>query len=533
MPFDDQILLLPRSNYWNWLQACKEYAMTFGPNLTPDPGVAARYMAPRQVVTFPVFPGAYPEIGDPLAWFHAQAQGVRLDPIETGSPEALAKKLRRRVRQNDRYGARDRPFHLLWPTDYAVVTQPFGVNPQIYRRYGMPGHEGVDFRALTNSNVYACADGQVYEVYTDPKSHAYGIHVRVQHQDGYKTVYAHLARPLVHKGDVVQAGQLIGRADSTGNSSASHLHLSLKRDGATARQETTYPKDILDPTPFLVWPASAAGKAKALPRQAVPLGLNLVRAAGLGPDDVALAVRSKTQAVMVSARESQETIEGLRSAVPGLRLLARLGEDLAPEAQRPTRFVADVAADVNRLQSLGIRDFELGAYPNEHRAGFGWLWKDGAAFGEWLSETGLCLREVFPEIRLGYPCLAPGEDVVGRQEGAARFLRQSEGGAEDMDWIGVACALGGGNDVLQLCLAAFPEKPILVTELTAEGTASGPEAQAIRLSDFMARLEPGSVDIVLHRAAEIASNSQRPGSDWEAWQILAERDAFAGRPEPV
>ncbi len=213
MPFDDQILLLPRYNYWDWLQACRPYMLTFGPNATPDPGVAARYMAPRQVVTFPRFEGAFPEIGEPLSWFRQKAAGVRLDPVEAGSPAEMAEAVQRRVHENDRYGARRRTFHLVWPTDFPVVTQPFGINPQVYRRYGMPGHEGVDFRALTNTNVYAGADGEVYEVYTDPKNHAYGIHIRIQHEDGYKTVYAHLAKALVHKGEPVHAGQLIGRAE--------------------------------------------------------------------------------------------------------------------------------------------------------------------------------------------------------------------------------------------------------------------------------------------------------------------------------
>jgi len=113
MPFDDQILLLPRHNYWDWLQACRPYMLTFGPNATPDPGVAARYMAPRQVVTFPRFEGAFPEIGDPLSWFRLKAAGVRLDPVEAGSPAEMAEAVQRRVHENDRYGARRRTFHLV------------------------------------------------------------------------------------------------------------------------------------------------------------------------------------------------------------------------------------------------------------------------------------------------------------------------------------------------------------------------------------------------------------------------------------
>jgi len=359
--FDDQILLLPRQDYWAWLQAARPYVLAFGPNVTPDPGVAARYMAPRQVVTFPRLAGAFPEIGDPLAWLRKNAEGVRLDPVDATSPALLAKDLQRRVRQNDRYGARRRSFHLLWPTDYPYVTQPFGVNPQIYRRYGMPGHEGIDIRAPTNSNVYACADGEVYQVYTDAIHHAYGIHVRIQHDDSYKTIYAHLARPLVREGDPVVAGQVIGRADSTGNSSAAHLHLSLKRDGATARGETTYPKDIIDPTPFLVWPsANTAQAAKGLTARARH-GVNLARPGGATRADIDLATRLGAAVLLIVSAEPAETIEALRAAGPGARFIARLAEAPGEEAVRPARSVARAVADGGRLFRLSVRAFEVAA----------------------------------------------------------------------------------------------------------------------------------------------------------------------------
>ncbi|MGD8622872.1 MAG: hypothetical protein PVH60_13020, partial [Anaerolineales bacterium] len=66
-----QILLLPRKSYWDWVRACKQYVLEYGPNMTQDPGTAARYMAPAQVVTFPLIPNGYPELGNPEEWFYA------------------------------------------------------------------------------------------------------------------------------------------------------------------------------------------------------------------------------------------------------------------------------------------------------------------------------------------------------------------------------------------------------------------------------------------------------------------------------
>jgi predicted flap endonuclease-1-like 5' DNA nuclease len=120
----------------------------------------------------------------------------------------------------------------------------------------LPGHEGIDFEAPEGSELYAVAQGFVSDVRldgdSDPNGKPYGNQVRVQHEDGYLTVYAHLSHVTVTRGQAVETGQLLGLAGNTGNSFGAHLHLSLKRQGATARGETRYPYDLVDPIPYLM-----------------------------------------------------------------------------------------------------------------------------------------------------------------------------------------------------------------------------------------------------------------------------------------
>jgi hypothetical protein len=155
---------------------------------------------------------------------------------------------------------------LFWPTQYKTVTQAFGANPATYRKWDLPGHEGVDIRAPHGSNIFACHDGVVKLVRTNPVGHNYGIHVRIVSHDGsYETIYAHFHQALVREGQRVKWGQVIGIADSTGNSSGSHLHLTLKIKGATARRETKYPNDQVDPKPYLLPFGVQPTPAKVLP----------------------------------------------------------------------------------------------------------------------------------------------------------------------------------------------------------------------------------------------------------------------------
>lgn len=162
-------------------------------------------------------------------------------------------------------------FRLRWPTQHGTITQVFGANPQVYNKFGLPGHEGLDFVAPLGSEIYAVADGFVSDIRLDgnssPMQLPYGNQVRVQHDDGYETIYAHLDQVVVVRGQVVRAGQLIALADDTGNSTGSHLHLTLKKKGATQAGQTSYPHDIVDPTPLLDPFQSGGGNPPIPPAQ--------------------------------------------------------------------------------------------------------------------------------------------------------------------------------------------------------------------------------------------------------------------------
>lgn len=119
------------------------------------------------------------------------------------------------------------------PLDKIYITQRFAENPQFYKKYGIPGHNGLDFRTkfsdtpLGKRYIYAVDDGKVIKVVI-AKLGGYGTYVTLQHKDGSITIYGHQYVPKVKLGQVVLAGAIIGISDNTGDSSGPHLHLGYK-----------------------------------------------------------------------------------------------------------------------------------------------------------------------------------------------------------------------------------------------------------------------------------------------------------------
>jgi murein DD-endopeptidase MepM/ murein hydrolase activator NlpD len=90
-------------------------------------------------------------------------------------------------------------------------------------------HWGMDFTAPRGVPVYATGDGKV--IRADNNASGYGKHIRVDHGYGYMTLYAHLSRYNVKRGQQVKRGDLIGFVGSTGRSEAPHLHYEVWKDG--------------------------------------------------------------------------------------------------------------------------------------------------------------------------------------------------------------------------------------------------------------------------------------------------------------
>jgi len=107
------------------------------------------------------------------------------------------------------------------------LTSGFG-----YRTHPMGGgqkfHNGIDIAAAHGTSIKAAAAGKV--IFAGTKG-SLGLVVTIQHTSGYQTLYGHMSKILVKKGERVKQGQVIGREGSTGISTGPHLHFSILRYG--------------------------------------------------------------------------------------------------------------------------------------------------------------------------------------------------------------------------------------------------------------------------------------------------------------
>ena len=90
-------------------------------------------------------------------------------------------------------------------------------------------HAGMDFSAKSGTPIFATGDGVVDKA--DNKVSGYGNHIVLKHGFGYETLYGHLSKYNVKKGQRVKRGDIIGYVGSTGRSEAPHLHYEVHKNG--------------------------------------------------------------------------------------------------------------------------------------------------------------------------------------------------------------------------------------------------------------------------------------------------------------
>lgn len=117
------------------------------------------------------------------------------------------------------------------PLDNVRVTSGFGFrNSPVYKRW--KSHNGIDFAAADGTPVYACKSGTV--AFVAKMDVVFGNYIVLSHEGGLSSVYAHLSRIDVKKGEIVRVGEVIGLSGETGAVTGPHLHFEVRLNGVAA-----------------------------------------------------------------------------------------------------------------------------------------------------------------------------------------------------------------------------------------------------------------------------------------------------------
>ena len=112
------------------------------------------------------------------------------------------------------------------PMQYYYVSSPYGlrIHPKTKKKQM---HHGIDMAGTWQEEVRASADGYVA---FSGRNGGFGKAVKIVHKHGVTTLYGHLHRLNVKKGEFVKEGQIIGKMGATGRAVGAHLHYEIKVD---------------------------------------------------------------------------------------------------------------------------------------------------------------------------------------------------------------------------------------------------------------------------------------------------------------
>lgn len=159
-------------------------------------------------------------------------QNDAITPPELEATEPVQQVVKPAVKKVERVKSVSKKKHALsWPLERSKfwISSFFG-RRKIAHKWGF--HMGIDLAALKGTPVRAAAAGLAIEA--GASDSGYGNTILLQHENGYKTRYAHLDRVRIKRGSTIKRGQFIATVGNTGNvrgngTDASHLHFEVHR----------------------------------------------------------------------------------------------------------------------------------------------------------------------------------------------------------------------------------------------------------------------------------------------------------------
>jgi murein DD-endopeptidase MepM/ murein hydrolase activator NlpD len=165
--------------------------------------------------------------GEPIAWSQGSGRVLAAEFINNGKSHQAVWFGEGKGGYFDFNGQSQRRAFLASPMAFSRVTSGFAMRfHPIMQKW--KAHLGVDYGAPTGTAVRSVGDGVVSFA---GQQNGYGNVVQIQHAGDRMTVYAHLSRIGVRKGERIEQGQQVGAVGATGWATGPHLHFEFRVRG--------------------------------------------------------------------------------------------------------------------------------------------------------------------------------------------------------------------------------------------------------------------------------------------------------------
>lgn len=245
-----------------------------------------------------------------------------------------------------------------------------------------------------------------------------------------------------------------------------------------------------------VWQRHATGNPwpRWWPARDLKVGATLSAEAGVV--QLAALTSGRATAVRVPVGLSALLPRVLADQAPETTVLLCAGPT-ATRAVKPLEFVTTIATSLGAWYRTGARALELCPEPNLPQGGWASAWYSADEFGEWWAQAADVLRRLYPEIRLGWPGLAP--EWIARPLGGAgeeAFLRLAQPSSQ-IDWVGVRAHWRDEREILAVtgglrpwqARQVWPGHLLMVTGFGPVDAAEPEPARARQCARFVDQLQ--------------------------------------------
>jgi hypothetical protein len=237
--------------------------------------------------------------------------------------------------------------------------------------------------------------------------------------------------------------------------------------------------------------------------------------------------RIETVKLLCAGDIGGEIVQGLHAR--GVRfVMARVYAPLTSK-QSGAEVMREFGAAIALLYAAGVRYFEIANEPNLYNGangsaeGMGVVWNNGYELADWWMSAAAYLKALFPDIKLGFPAMSPGDAIEGFRYSPSKMLAEADLAIQQADWMAFHTYWHTqypqqAIDEIAAFASRYPHKLIAVTEFSNPNPYLPPDNKGAQYVQFyqLAKQLPRNIGPLI---CFVLDNSGFPPESWRGTPI--------------